>query len=140
MREVSDRIGALATSRTTRAVAFGHIDEDLAELIAFKTRYRHEETTYDQLLHGGHEKESARILAEESDIPAGWEEYLDHYGFTSPQSIAMARVLKDPRSAHPVWFKEAEIALRRYEKSLDNLSYEVIRQAIDAWRSQSEED
>jgi hypothetical protein len=140
MREISDRIGALADSRTTRALAFGHIDEDLAELIAFKTCYRHGETNYDQLLRAGEDKEGARILAEASEIPAKWEEYLDRYGFVSPQAIAMARVLKSAQSAHPVWFKEAEIALRRYAESLEHLTYDVIRQAIDAWRSEREEE
>jgi hypothetical protein len=140
MREVSGRIGALPTSRTTRAVAFGQIDEDSAELIAFKTSYRHQETNYDQLIRAGEEKEFARGLAEESEIPAVWEDYLCKYEFDSPQAKAMVKVLKDPRSAHPVWFKEAEIALRHYQVSLEGLTYERIRQAIDAWRAEQEED
>jgi hypothetical protein len=140
MQKISERIGAFSDSRTTRALAFGHIDEDLAELIAFKTRYRHEETNYDLLLRAGEEKEFARNLAEESEIPADWKEYLDHYGFASPQARAMATVLKNPQSAHPVWFKEAEIALRRSDRCLDTLSYDVIRRAIDAWRSEREDD
>lgn len=43
------------------------------------------------------------------------------------------------RAAHPVWFKEAEIALRRYKLPLDELTYEKVRQAIDLWRLDQEE-
>lgn len=140
MRRVSERIGSQPTSRTTRAVAFGQIDEDGAELIAFKTRYRHEHSDYDLRLQAGEQKEFARGLAEESEIPAVWEDYLDEYGFDSPQARAMAKILKGPQAAHPVWFKEAEISLRRYEIPLEALSYERVREAIDRWRYEQEED
>ena len=79
-------------------------------------------------------------MAEESEIPAVWEDYLDEYGFDSPQARAMAKILKDPQAAHPVWFKEAEISLRRYEIPLEALSYERVREAIDRWRYEQEED
>ena len=140
MFSIAERIGSLPDSRTTRALAFRQIDEDSAELIAFKTAYRHEETNYDQLLQGGEQKEFARGLAEESEIPAEWEDYLDKYGFDSPQARAMAKILKDPQAAHPVWFKEAEISLRRYDISLESLGYEQVREAIDRWRCEQEED
>ena len=140
MERAAAQIGALPTSRTAHAFAFGWIDEDAAEFIAFKTYYRHEQTDYDARIASGEPKEFARSDAAASKIPADWEDYLAEYGFDSSQARAMAKVLRAPQSAHPVWFKEAEIALRRYEVPLGFLSYERIREAVDRWRFEREHD
>jgi hypothetical protein len=79
-------------------------------------------------------------LAEASEIPADWDNYLSEYGFDSAQAGAMAKVLTNPKAANPVWFKEAEIALRRYGVSLEDLTYENIREAVNDWRHEREDE
>ncbi len=144
--EECDQLGVDPSSRTAEWLRSGQISEDEAELIAFKTAYRHEYTDYDDQFDWldfhelrkefGHEeavqmmRQTARDLREEGPIPATWPEYLAFYRFESPIAQALARTLKDPRQCHPTWFKEAEIAVRRAGLPLDSLSYEIIRGAI----------
>ncbi len=124
--------------RTATALRQGHIDEDSAELMAFKTGYRHEHTDYEDRLrkyHGDADcRDFARDMAEPEPIPATWPDYLERYGFGGPVAEALAGVLASPTRCHPVWFKEAMIAVRRAELDLTKLSYPVIREAIEDWR------
>jgi hypothetical protein len=133
--KVAEEIGALPGSRTAREFYLGHIDEDEARLRAFNAEYRHLHTSYDDLLEAGVDRDSARAVMQEEPCPATWGEYLETYLFDGPVAEAMARVLKDPREAHPRWFKKAMMAVERAHLDLDNLTYEAIREAIAAlWR------
>jgi hypothetical protein len=142
LEAVAERIGAEPTGKLARNLASGRtdLDENQAELIAFKARYRHEHTNYDELLRFGHDRDDAREWREEDERPGTWDEYLTNYGFDSVEAKAMAAVLKDPKQCHPTWFKEAEIALRRNGLDLGELTYERIRTAVMRWRDSREVD
>jgi hypothetical protein len=144
-------LGIDAGGQTARWLKDGDIDSDLAELIGFKARYRHEFTDYDQrfsnedfagLREAGYSPSEAReeMRAEARNfltqhaVPGTWPEYLDRYGFRSAVAQALVRVLAEPTRCHPVWFKEAEIAVRRQGLALDSLAYEAVKRAIDDWR------
>lgn len=132
-----DLIGAVHGSRTAHALVRGQIDADLAELRAYKAEYRHEHTDYDDLIRESGDRDDAReAMQPTSPIPDAWPDWLDRYGFTGDVVEALAQTLKDPRHCHPVWFKEAEIAVRRAGVGLDELTYEKIRAAIAYWREQ----
>jgi hypothetical protein len=128
----------------------------LAELIGFKAPYRHEYTDYDECfsseefsslrscgLSPGEARDelrfTARMLKQEEPIPPTWPDFLEKYKFDSPIAKALASVLKEPQRSHPVWFKEAEIAVRRLGLPLDNLSYDHIKLTIDQWRREQED-
>lgn len=130
-------LGIDPTSRTAKWLNRGHIDEDQARLIAFKTEFRHEYTNYDDLLDDGLERDLAREFAEPKPIPSDWNTYLATYSFPHPEvAEALAKVLKCPLQSHPIWFCEAVIAARRYELDLSSLTYEDVRYAIDTWRDE----
>jgi hypothetical protein len=133
--EAIDRIGAIPGSRLAHAVVQGRVDPDLAELLAFGASYRHEHTDYDRLLREGVDRDDARDFSRERTIPDTWKDYLRTYDLDSDIARAIAGVLQDPRKCHPRWFKEAEIAVRRAGLPLDQLSYPLIREAIETWRS-----
>ncbi len=82
---------------------------------------------------------TARMLKQEEPILATWPDFLEMDKFDSPIAKELASVLKEPQRSHPVWFKEAEIAVRRLGLPLDNLSYDLIKLAIDQWRRQRED-
>jgi len=155
-RERCDNLGINPDGRTAKWLGRGDIDDDLAELIGFKTAYRHEYTDYDERFSGeefyslrscGYSpteareelRSTARNLKQEEPIPATWPEYLEMYEFNSPIAQALASVLKEPHRSHPIWFKEAEIAVHRLGLPLDNLSYDLIKQAIEQWRRERED-
>jgi hypothetical protein len=75
-------------------------------------------------------------MSREQPIPATWPQYLKKYMFKSPVATALAATLADPKRCHPTWFKEAEIAVRRKNLPLDDLTYEAIREAIEDWRDE----
>jgi hypothetical protein len=147
------RLGIHPEGRIAELLAGGHIDEDLAELLGFTTRYRHEHTDYDQHFDDDqyHDlrslgftwqeaKEELRATAREAmqhdPIPSNWPEFLRTYKFTSAIAKALADTLRSPKACYPAWFKEAEIAVRRAGLSLEALSYGAITQAIAQWRAQ----
>lgn len=125
------------------ALRAGRVDKETAELLAFKAKYRHEFSDYDERYQqldweqlredfgfvGAKEysREYARNFTEQP-IPATWLEYLEKYDFNSPEAVALSNVLQDPQRAHPVWFKKAEIAVRGLK--LEELTYEAITRAI----------
>ncbi|MBA4190919.1 MAG: hypothetical protein C0467_23265 [Planctomycetaceae bacterium] len=145
-KELDERAARVGYERGSKCEAWlkgGCIDERDAEVIAFKTRYRHEFTDYDEQYEkidwqelksqvGFEEakqqmREMAREEKVEDPIPETWDEYLRKYGFDSPEALAMAAVLRNPRECHPVWFKACEVGLRGRE--LTNLTYERIKDA-----------
>src|ERR1043165_9216206 len=147
-RERCDNIGIDPDGQTAKWLAQGEIDADLAELIGWKAAYRHEYTDYDERLNSkefynlrscgfspqearDELRETARNLATEKPIPATWPEYLETYGFDSPIAKALASIFKEPERCHPIWFKEAQIAVRRLSLPLDGLTYEIVTEAID---------
>jgi hypothetical protein len=137
--EAAVAIGAQPGSRLGRALRQGELDKYEAQLLAFKSRYRHEHTDYEALLDAGCDQEDARSIRQEEAPPENWAAYLDRYGFDGPVSEAMARILEDPGEAHPVWFCEAKIAVEkavaeRRLTDLSTLSYETIRECVDYWR------
>ncbi|MCE9566598.1 MAG: hypothetical protein K8U57_31635 [Planctomycetes bacterium] len=143
LKKQAARIGYRRGSRCEEWLRSGMIDEREAEVIAFKTRYRHEFTDYDSQYQSAdwHElkaqlgfdeaKEQMREMAREArvehPIPDTWDDYLKKYGFDSPEARAMAAVLRNPRECHPVWFKACEVGLRG--RDLMNLTYDRIRDA-----------
>lgn len=140
VHEAASRIGALAGGRLAKAVALGRVEPDEAELIAFKARYRHEHTDYERAIGETGDREDARRSAIEEPIPETWDGYLNEYGFDSDEAKALASMLLDPSAAHPIWFKEAEIAVRRAGLDLRSLTYERIRDAIETWRYARDDD
>jgi hypothetical protein len=147
------RIGIDPDGQTAEWLFSGQIDDDLAELIGWKARYRHHHTDYDQqfvdedfedlLSYGLSPQEAsdeirseARQFMRADPIPVTWPEYLEKYDFDSPVARALANVLSEPQRCHPNWFKEAEIVVRRCGLPLDALNFEVVRDAIDCWRRQ----
>jgi hypothetical protein len=145
------KLGIHPGGRTALWLEDGGIDDDLAELIGFKCKYRHEHSDYDQRFDEDefHDMRSsgfssleakdeiratARMTKEEDPIPETWSEYLEKYGFDSPVAKALTSVLKSARECYPVWFKEAEIAVRRAGLPLDSLNYDAIARVIDQWR------
>ncbi len=136
-----DTVGIASGSRTASWLKLGYVDDDEAELIGFKTAYRHEYTDYDDLLERGYDGQMARDCKEEREpIPSTWQEYLDHYGFKSPEAQALASTLKDPLKCHAIWFKEAELAIKRGKLPLEGLTYAAIANAIADWRSERSDD
>jgi hypothetical protein len=126
-----------------RALRAGRVDEDTAELLAFKARYRHEFTDYEERyrhldwshlrneLSYSEAKEYAREYAQEyteDEIPRTWPAYLEKYGFASQEAITLSKLLRDPRKAHPIWFKKAEIAVRGM--NLAELTYGAVSEAV----------
>ena len=117
------RKGILPGSMTAKWLKRGEVDETTARLIAFKAKYRHEHTDYDDCLDQERElgtpwedrQWSARDLATEEPIPNTWPEYLDKYRFDDDISRRLADVLKDPVSCHPVWFMKAKLAVEQPE-------------------------
>lgn len=135
--QACDRIGAIYGSRTAHALVQGQIDADLAELIAFRASYRHEFTNYDELIRESKDRDFAREeMAPTRPIPDSWSVYLARYGFRGEVAEALAKTLQDPACCHPVWFTEAQIAVRRTGLDLDDLTYEDIREAISQWRDE----
>ena len=147
------KLGVDPNGHAARMLFNREISPDEAELIGFKTRYRHRFTDYEQhfdnetfedlLASWGSPREAgeemrqlARNRMQDSPIPATWPEYLNKYDFRSPIAEALALVLQDPTRCHPCWFKEAEIAVRRRRTPLIQLSYAIIKEAIEAWRQQ----
>jgi hypothetical protein len=150
-RDRCARLGVRLDGKLAEALRRGEVEEDLAELLAFKAKYRHGFTDYDkcftddesdELLYVGcspreiaeERRALARMTCQGEPIPATWPEFLEKYGFGSPVAKALAAILQDPHRCHPPWFKEAEIAVRRAGLHLDGLTYEKIRDAIDVWR------
>jgi hypothetical protein len=146
-----EKLGIHPGGRTAELLQDGDIDDGLAELIGFKCKYRHEHSDYDQHFDESefHDLRSiglspqeakkemratARMSKEEDPIPETWPEYLEKYGFDSPVATALPSVLKSARECYPIWFKEAEIAVRRAGLPLDSLNYSAIKQAVDKWR------
>ena len=159
-RREERRLGRLETagienpnSYTAKWFERGEIDAFEAQLIQFKAEYRHLFTDYDSLVeqlrsearqYKGEMRRmamedvqrDAREMCSEEPIPDKWEEYLATYGFPYPEiAKRLSQVLKSCEQAHPVWFCEAVLALKRSDHCLDNLTYEAIRDAIDQWRS-----
>lgn len=142
-QQKANRLGYRLGSSLESAYQRGELSEDQIELKAFKSHYRHNFTDYDQQYerqdfdsmkecYGYHDaiqmmREEAYESKIEQPIPDIWDEYLKKYNFNSPEAKAMASVLKSPKNAHPVWFKEREIGLRG--RDLSSLNYEVIRDA-----------
>ena len=140
-------------SRTARWYERGEIDEYEARLIQFKAEYRHGYTDYDERISamrseamgldsqnkkGSLEylREDARAGTTEQPIPETWDEYLDTYEFPYPEiANRISQVLASSRKAHPVWFCEAILAVKRAECPLDALTCEVVRDAIADWRA-----
>jgi hypothetical protein len=135
MRRVAD-LGIDPRSRTGQWLLAGEIDEQEALLLAFSAEYRHVHTDYEDLLVSGFIKEDSRAFLVADPIPGTWGEYLAKYRFRSEAAKAMTRVLKDPRQAHPVWFREGDLALQRAGDSVDleRLTYEEICTLISQWR------
>lgn len=139
--ERCNRLRIDPNGKTARWLRSGQIDEDEAALISSKIVYRHEDTDYDNLLRAGFDRGLARSMSSEvSPLPETWDEYLDRYGWTHNQiAQALAKVLKSPGQAHPIWFAEAVVAVKRAGLPLESLTYEAIRDAIDCWRIEREE-
>jgi hypothetical protein len=130
--KVANEIGALPGSRTARAYSAGHLDKDTAEYLAFRASYRHNHTNYDKQYRFGLDRDEARFWMVDDPIPDTWDEYLATYGFASETAMKLSQVLQEPKKCHPVWFKEAEIAVRNL---VGELTYERIKSAIEAFRS-----
>jgi hypothetical protein len=136
------------SSRTARWYKKGEIDSYEAQLISFKTMYRHEHTDYETIIEQLHAEaraargmflnnlqHDAREIATEYPIPDSWESYLDTYDFPHPEiAFRLSQVLKSPQKSHPVWFCEAILAVKR--TGLENLTYETVRQAVAKWREE----
>lgn len=136
----------------------GECDQFEALLIQFKAKYRHRHTNYDELLdelcaevsdmsYGldldywerqmafKDARRVARDDKQEHDIPNTWDDYLKTYDFpANAVAKALAKVLQNPKDAHPIWFCEAVLAVKRAELPLNNLSFEKIVEAINEWR------
>lgn len=140
LEKARKRIGAITGSRTARDLAFGNIDVDFAELISFRAKYRHEHTNYNVLIRKTKDKDFARQTMSGDSIPEDWRTYLERYGFHGEVAEALVRTLDDPCCCHPVWFKEAEIAVRREALDLGELTYESIQSAIFDWRDERHEE
>lgn len=132
MEIAADAIGALPDSWAARAYSRGELDFDEAELISFKTYYRHEHTNYDELIRETRDREWSRSEAREEPIPDTWQEYLEKYGFYSIEALFLSRTLRSAREAHPIWFKKAEIAVRKSELKLADLTYEGVADAVNS--------
>lgn len=137
-RQIADEIGALPSSRIAVAYARGQVDRDSAELMSWKCAYRHEYTDYDEVIRATKDKSTARGEATDAPIPDDWSTYLDHYDFAGPEAEALAKTLQDPSQCHPIWFREAMIAVRRSRLPLDELTYESVCTAITRWREERE--
>ena len=144
----AEEIGAMVGSRTHRAYRRGELDQYTARLIAFKAKYRHEHTDYEERLaerpnrtdFGSYEDyriakewhyEEARESREDDPIPDNWPEYLETYGFSGRIAEAMAGVLQNPMKAHPIWFCKCMLGLEMIGADVSALSYEKIRDAGD---------
>jgi hypothetical protein len=133
-------LGILPGTRTAAWLRRGDIDEDLAALIAFKAKFRHEHTDYDQLLPT-QDRDDARENLSERPVPNNWIDYLDSYDFPHEEiAQALAGVLQIPEQAHPVWFCEAVLAVKRAGLPLESLTYEAVRESISDWRDQIEDE
>lgn len=66
----ADELGLLPDSRTFKALLAGEIDEDEARRIGRITRYRHENTDYEDLLKEGYSKDEARALMQPRHAPS----------------------------------------------------------------------
>ena len=125
-------------SRAAQWYEEGEIDEYEAQLIQFKTYYRHVHTDYDEVLvtlrgrvEYGDLQAEARDQLTEQPIPSTWPEYLGKYNFPYPEiATRLSEILQHPQKAHPVWFCKAIIALAEYEVSLENLTYSDVIAAI----------
>jgi len=140
-------------SYTAKWFERGEIDALEAQLIQFKVQYRHLFTDYDSVVeqlrsearqYKGEIRKmamedvqrDAREMCSEEPIPDKWEEYLATYCFPFPEiALRLSQVLKSCEQAHPVWFCEAVLALKRTDQCLDDLTYEAIRDAIEDWRN-----
>jgi len=136
----------------------GEVDQFTAQLISFKTAYRHEFTDYDirieklmrqaraevekSHLRGEDRRfeyemarDDARLSAVEEPIPDNWNDYLRTYPFPNASAAKrLAEVLQEPTQAHPVWFCKACIAVTWAKLDLSCITYEEIVQAIADWR------
>ncbi|MAX35776.1 MAG: hypothetical protein CME33_04310 [Gimesia sp.] len=136
----------------------GEIDRFEAQLISFKTAYRHKFTDYEDRLercmqqaqaiiekknlrgeHRQFEREmahdDARSSKIEDSIPDNWADYLAKYPFPYEMVAKhVAEVLEEPTKAHPVWFCEACIAVFWSDIDLNALTYKQITEAIHDWR------
>jgi hypothetical protein len=80
-------------------------------------------------------RKEARDYGIAEAIPGNWTEYLAKYSFPYPEiAERISQILQSPGRAHPVWFCEAILAVKRAQRPLDPLTYEVIRDAITEWR------
>lgn len=135
--EETFRLSALGIEKGTRTYQWlksESIDENEATLIAFKATYRHRFTDYDELLQS-REREDAREDVHEKPNPDNWEKYLLTYDFPFPKiAETLAKVLQKPQSAHPVWFCEAILAVKRSEIPFEELTYTAISKAVSEWR------
>ena len=154
-------LGILPESRTDFDLRSGIIDYDQAELIGFRNALRHQHSDYETLYNeedfqdavefemdcgasrfmareaaAARQRDFARSEMEEDPIPATWPKYLAKYGLTSPTAKALTGILQDPLKCHPRWFKEAEIAMRRYKVPLETATYDDIRGAMERWRAE----
>lgn len=126
-----EEMGIDPSGRTALWLKHGEVDEYEARLIAFKVAYRHEHTDYDQIIRSLG-RDDARDLAEEAPIPSDWIDYLAKYPFPYPDvADALSRALQNPQHAHPIWFCKAILAVKRDELPLHELTYELIRDAVN---------
>jgi hypothetical protein len=108
------------------------LDADLAELRAFRARYR----------TGGfpepdvEAKRRARTELVAKGISPKWSSFVARFEFSGEVAYSMLRTLESPSRCHSGWFKEGEIAVRRAGLDLSTLNYEAIRDAITAWRAE----
>jgi hypothetical protein len=107
-------------------------DPDLAELRAFRARYR----------TGGfpepdvEAKRRARAELVAKGISPKWSSFVARFEFSGEIAYAMLRTLESPGRCHSGWFKEGEIAVKRAGVDLSTLTYPVIKAAIDQWRAE----
>jgi hypothetical protein len=108
------------------------IDPDLAELRAFRARYR----------TGGfpepdvEAKRRARTELVARGISPKWSSFVARFEVSGEVAHAMLRTLESPGRCHAGWFKEAEIAVRRSGLDLSTLTYPAIKAVIDQWRAE----
>jgi hypothetical protein len=108
------------------------LDPDLAELRAFRVRYRAGDFPEPDI------EVKRRVRAElvAKGISLKWSSLIARFGFEGEIALAMLRTLESPGRCHAGWFKEGEIAVKRAGVDLSTLTYPVIKAAIDQWRAE----
>jgi hypothetical protein len=149
-KKILDEAGIVDGTRTAEWLTKGEVDSLHAQLIQFKAAYRHEHTDYDATIeamadeirnaNSSHRnrqcefsnlREDARECCHEDPIPGTWEAYLDKYDFPFPEiALALSKVLRNPKQAHPTWFCKAVLAIKAANIELDNLNYGIVRACI----------